>query len=140
MLLIFSTWVPVEVMGQTGNASARPSSVNVGALFTFDSVIGQAARPAIAAAVDDVNSDSTVLPGTKLNLIFHDTNCSGFIGTIKGNQTMFSIDFELLEFDGLFSIGGLCKGCCPFVCEKHVSEGSSLPPHLRSYLIQTVDF
>ncbi|GFS30288.1 glutamate receptor 3.5 [Actinidia rufa] len=102
MLLIFSRWVPVEVMGQTGNASARPSSVNVGALFTFDSVIGQAAKPAIAAAVDDVNSDSTVLPGTKLNLIFHDTNCSGFVGTIKA--------LELMEKDVAAVIGPQSSG------------------------------
>ncbi|XP_057461732.1 glutamate receptor 3.4-like isoform X1 [Actinidia eriantha] len=102
MLLIFSRWVPVEVMGQTGNASARPSSVNVGALFTFDSVIGQAAKLAIAAAVDDVNSDSTVLPGTKLNLIFHDTNCSGFVGTIKA--------LELMEKDVAAVIGPQSSG------------------------------
>ncbi|PSS16156.1 Glutamate receptor 3.4 like [Actinidia chinensis var. chinensis] len=102
MLLIFSTWVPVEGMGQTGNVSARPSVVNVGALFTFDSVIGRAAKPAIAAAVDDVNSDSTVLPGTKLNLLFHDTNCSGFLGTIEA--------LELMEKDVAAVIGPQSSG------------------------------
>lgn len=79
----------MEVMGKNGNASAsspRPSVVNVGALFTINSVIGRAAKPALEAAVDDVNSDSSILPGTKLNLITLDTNCSGFIGTMEGMQ------------------------------------------------------
>ncbi|KAJ4895301.1 Periplasmic binding protein-like I protein [Raphanus sativus] len=60
----------------------RPSSVNVGALFTYDSFIGRAAKPAFKAAMDDVNADQTVLKGTKLNIVFQDSNCSGFIGTM----------------------------------------------------------
>lgn len=88
VVLIFWMWVPMEVMGENGNASvssSRPSVVNVGALFTFNSVIGRAVKPAIKMAIDDVNSDSTVLSGTNLNLVPHDTNCSGFLGTIEGN-------------------------------------------------------
>ncbi|KAJ8749237.1 hypothetical protein K2173_018714 [Erythroxylum novogranatense] len=91
MLLILGICVPMEVMGKAGNASAassRPNSVNIGALFTYDSVIGRAARPAIAAAVEDVNSDSSILSGTKLNVIYHDTNCSGFLGTMEALQLM----------------------------------------------------
>lgn len=62
----------------------RPSSVNVGALFTYDSFIGRAAKPAFKAAMDDVNADQTVLKGIKLNIVFQDSNCSGFIGTMGG--------------------------------------------------------
>lgn len=64
---------------------SRPKSVNIGALFTFNSVIGRAVKPAIAAAVDDINSNSSLLEGTTINLIFHDTNCSGFLGTMEGS-------------------------------------------------------
>ena len=64
--------------------SQRPSSVNVGALFTYDSFIGRAAKPAFKAAMDDVNADQTILNGTKLNIVFQDSNCSGFIGTMGG--------------------------------------------------------
>ncbi|GFY97488.1 glutamate receptor 3.4 [Actinidia rufa] len=117
MLLIFSTWVPVEGMGQTGNVSARPSVVNVGALFTFDSVIGRAAKPAIAAAVDDVNSDSTVLPGTKLNLLFHDTKCSGFLGTIEA--------LELMEKDVAAVIGPQSSGIAHII--SHVVNELHVP-------------
>jgi ionotropic glutamate receptor len=65
-------------------AGQRPSAVTVGALFTYDSIIGRAARLAMELAVDDVNADPTVLAGTSLNLITQDTNCSGFRGTIEG--------------------------------------------------------
>ncbi|XP_010457602.1 PREDICTED: glutamate receptor 3.4-like isoform X1 [Camelina sativa] len=68
--------------------SQRPSSVNVGALFTYDSFIGKAAKPAIKAAMDDVNADQTVLKGVKLNIVFQDSNCSGFIGTMGALQLM----------------------------------------------------
>jgi ionotropic glutamate receptor len=66
----------------------RPSSVNVGALFTYDSFIGRAAKPAVKAAMDDVNADQSVLKGIKLNIIFQDSNCSGFIGTMGALQLM----------------------------------------------------
>lgn len=95
LMLIAGICVPIEVVfGQaaakgngtavSSSSSSRPSVANIGTLYTYDSVIGKAAGPAIAAAVDDVNSDPTILPGTRLNLISHNTNCSGFLGTVEG--------------------------------------------------------
>ncbi|XP_074283804.1 glutamate receptor 3.4-like [Silene latifolia] len=72
----------------TTSASSRPKSVNIGVLFTFNSIIGRAVRPAIDAAVDDINSSPSILNGTKVNIIVHDTNCSGYIGTIGALQLM----------------------------------------------------
>ncbi|KAI8012567.1 Glutamate receptor 3.4 [Camellia lanceoleosa] len=46
------------------------------------------AKPAIEAAVDDVNSDLTVLAEMKLNLFLHDTNCSVFLGIVEALQLM----------------------------------------------------
>ncbi|KAG2613725.1 hypothetical protein PVAP13_4KG405001 [Panicum virgatum] len=69
-------------------AGARPSEVALGALFTYDSTIGRAARLAIELAVDDVNADGTVLAGTKLSLKSRDTNCSAFLGTVEAFQLM----------------------------------------------------
>ncbi|XP_054815562.1 glutamate receptor 3.7 isoform X2 [Prosopis cineraria] len=60
----------------------KPASVNIGAVFTFDSVIGRAAKVAMHMAVDDVNADPIVLNGTKLNLVMEDTNCNVFLGSI----------------------------------------------------------
>ncbi|KAF5949359.1 hypothetical protein HYC85_011352 [Camellia sinensis] len=89
MVVLFCMWVPMKVISRTGNASVSSSKlsvVNIRALYTFNSVIGRSAKPAIEAAVDDVNSDSTVLAGMKLNLILHDTNCSGFLGIVEGES------------------------------------------------------
>lgn len=77
--------------------SQRPSSVNVGALFTFDSFIGRAAKPALKAAMDDVNADETVLKGVKLNIVFQDSNCSGFIGTMGGTSSSSSPSSLLIQ-------------------------------------------
>lgn len=87
LALFFGILMPLGVMGISRNStgsSSNPSVVNIGVLFTLDSVIGRSAQPAILAAVDDVNADNTILSGTKLNLILHDTNCSGFLGTVEG--------------------------------------------------------
>ncbi|KAM7498284.1 hypothetical protein LguiA_022698 [Lonicera macranthoides] len=105
LLSSLCTWVPMVVMGRTGNITAsnsRPGVVNVGSLFTMNSVIGRSVKPAIVAAIDDVNSDSTVLPGTKLNLISHDTNCSGFLGTIEA--------LELMEKEVIAALGPQSSG------------------------------
>ncbi|RLN34333.1 glutamate receptor 3.4-like [Panicum miliaceum] len=67
---------------------ARPPSVTIGALFTFDSVIGSSAATAIRLAVDDINRDATVLRGTNLSVIMQDTKCSGFVGTIQALELM----------------------------------------------------
>lgn len=96
LLLVLGIWMPMAVLGGTRNStvsssspsslSSRPRVVNIGALFTVNSVIGSSIMPAILAAVDDVNADSTVLSGTRLNVVMQDTNCSGFIGTVDGKS------------------------------------------------------
>nr|GEV56215.1 probable receptor-like protein kinase At1g49730 [Tanacetum cinerariifolium] len=70
----------------SSSSSITPSVVNVGALFTANSVIGRSVKPAIEAAIDDVNSNQTILSGTRLNLISYDTNCSVFLGMIQDSQ------------------------------------------------------
>ncbi|XP_045803815.1 glutamate receptor 3.7-like [Trifolium pratense] len=61
--------------------SEKPESVNIGAVFTFDSVIGRVAKAAMEMAVSDVNSDPTILNETKLNLIMKDGMCNAFLGS-----------------------------------------------------------
>lgn len=74
------------LLGLTGGAAAaaRSVSVSVGALFTFNSTIGRAARLAIELAAEDVNADPSVLNGTRMAVLTQDTNCSGFLGTVEG--------------------------------------------------------
>ncbi|XP_077221020.1 glutamate receptor 3.4-like [Tasmannia lanceolata] len=103
-LLVLCLLVPMDAMGQSGNSSvrSRPSVLKIGSLFTFNSVIGRVAGPAIEAAVADVNADSTVLAGTRLKVVSQDTNCSGFLGTIEALQ--------LIEKDVVAIIGPQSSG------------------------------
>lgn len=89
LFLISCMCFSMGVIAQNGNSSV----VNVGGLFTFNSVIGRSISPAILAAVEDVNSDTTILKNRKINLIVQDTNCSGFIGTVEGDFLFFFILF-----------------------------------------------
>lgn len=70
------------------NIDARPDTVSIGALFTFNSTIGRVAKIAMAAAVSDINNDSSVLPGTNLVVQMRDSNCSGFVGIVQALQFM----------------------------------------------------
>lgn len=62
-----------------------PASVNIAAVFTFDSVIGKVANVAMEMAVSDVNADPRILNHTKLNLIMEDAKCNVFLGSIGGS-------------------------------------------------------
>ncbi|XVF03070.1 hypothetical protein REPUB_Repub04eG0228900 [Reevesia pubescens] len=117
-LILLSLWfmsVPLEVLCSTGNVSAssnssssasssslKPKVINIGAMFTLNSVIGEAAKPALQAAIDDVNSDPNILYGIELKLIMYDTNCSGFLGTMEALQ--------LMESDIVVAIGPQSSG------------------------------
>lgn len=72
----------------------KPAVVNIGAIFTFNSVIGRAAKPAMEAAVADINANPTILNGTRLNLFMEDANCSVFLGSTEGNvNSVFVLSF-----------------------------------------------
>ncbi|XP_066389279.1 glutamate receptor 3.4-like isoform X2 [Miscanthus floridulus] len=98
-------------------AAARPPSVTIGALFTFDSVIGRSARTAIQLAVNDVNGDPDVLRGTNLSVIFQDTKCSGFVGTIQA--------LELMERQVVAVVGPQSSGIAHVV--SHVANQLRVP-------------
>ncbi|CAB4291029.1 unnamed protein product [Prunus armeniaca] len=75
------------IPGSTEGAS-RPAAVNVGAMCTLGTINGRVSKIAIEAAVNDVNSDPTILGGTKLSITFHDSNFSGFLGIIGALKFM----------------------------------------------------
>ncbi|KAL6560655.1 hypothetical protein OROGR_004214 [Orobanche gracilis] len=76
---------------------SSPDVVNIGAIFSFGSINGRVARIAMNAAVEDVNSDPTILGGRKIVLSTHDSNYSGFLGIIGG--------FQFMETDTVAIIG-----------------------------------
>ncbi|XP_038994184.1 glutamate receptor 3.4-like [Hibiscus syriacus] len=91
LLSLWFIWSPVGVFSSSGNTSSsslKPKVIHIGALFTVNSVIGGAVKPALEAAIDDVNSDPNILNGIELKLVLRDTNCSGFIGIIEALQMM----------------------------------------------------
>lgn len=85
MVLDLVIWIWAILFFGVGE-SERPESVKIGAVFTFDSVIGRVAKAAMEMAVSDVNSDSTVLNGTKLDLIMKDGMCNAFLGSTGGTK------------------------------------------------------
>ncbi|XP_027340391.1 glutamate receptor 3.7-like isoform X2 [Abrus precatorius] len=87
MILHLVTWSWVFLLCGIAH-SQRPASVNIGAVFAFDSVIGRAAEVAMEMAVSDVNADPRVLKGTKLNLIKRDAMCNAFLGSIGAFQVL----------------------------------------------------
>ncbi|KAM1062441.1 hypothetical protein EV2_027526 [Malus domestica] len=72
----------------TTNVSTRPDVVKLGAIFSFDTLIGKVAKVAIEAAVEDVNSDPSVLGGTKMKVTMQDSNYSGLLGLIEALRFM----------------------------------------------------
>lgn len=81
LLFLYTGAFPI---GHTKNVSSRPAVVNIGAIFTLNSTIGRVAKIAIEEAIKDVNSNSSILPGTKLAVQIQNSNCNGFLGMVEG--------------------------------------------------------
>ncbi|KAJ4760468.1 Glutamate receptor [Rhynchospora pubera] len=86
LLLIYLSLATITKSQTTSTQNI--TSINIGALYTYNSVIGRAAKLAIEMALEDVNSDPTILPGIKLNLVSQDTKCSGFLATVEALQVL----------------------------------------------------
>ncbi|XP_076921691.1 glutamate receptor 3.6-like [Bidens hawaiensis] len=69
-------------------SSKRPDVVSIASILTFDSIIGKVAKIALEAAIEDVNSDPTVLSGTKMKIALHDSNYSAFQSMMAALQVM----------------------------------------------------
>ncbi|KAK4600284.1 hypothetical protein RGQ29_010092 [Quercus rubra] len=95
-ILSLLLYVGVFPYGFSKNVS-RPATVRIGAIFTFNSTIGRVAKIAMEQAVKDVNSNSSILRGTKLDLTMQDSNCSGFFGMVEA--------LEFMETDTVAIIG-----------------------------------
>lgn len=86
--VLLSLTLLILVLYNTLVCCKRPDVVNVGAIFSYDTVIGKVAKVAMGMAVDDVNKDPTILNGTQFKLIMEDSNCSVFLGSMKGNPLL----------------------------------------------------
>ncbi|KAM5554250.1 glutamate receptor 3.6 [Rosa sericea] len=89
LLLLFLVFCKgSHTSGFITNVTTRPDVLNIGSMFTFDSVIGKIAKLAITLAVEDVNSNPNILNGTKLSLKMHNTKSSDFLGIVEALQFM----------------------------------------------------
>ncbi|KAK4261986.1 hypothetical protein QN277_027609 [Acacia crassicarpa] len=62
------------------NHSTRPDSVNIGVLYSFNTTVGHIVKTAIEAAIEDVNSDPSILGETKLKVSMQeDSKYRGFL-------------------------------------------------------------
>ncbi|XP_024030653.1 glutamate receptor 3.6 [Morus notabilis] len=88
VLMVLHNCLASTGVGTNVSSSVRPSIVNIGAIFSLNSLIGRVAKVAIEAAIEDVNSDPSVLRGTKLKITMQDSNYSGFLGIIEALRFM----------------------------------------------------
>ena len=64
-----------------------PSFVNFGVLYSFNTSVGRMVKTAVQAAVDDVNSDPSILANTKLKAsLQEDTKYRGFLSIAEGTS------------------------------------------------------
>ncbi|XP_052141770.1 glutamate receptor 3.1 [Oryza glaberrima] len=102
LLMLLVLFLVMSPDGIRRSLAARPSIVNIGAILRFNSTIGGVSMIAIQAALEDINSDSTILNGTTLKVDMRDTNCDdGFLGMVEALQFM--------ETDVIAIIGPQCS-------------------------------
>uniref|UniRef100_A0A0D9VBD2 Glutamate receptor n=1 Tax=Leersia perrieri TaxID=77586 RepID=A0A0D9VBD2_9ORYZ len=102
LLILFVLFLVLPPDGIHKSLAARPSVVHIGSILRFNSTIGGASVVAIQAALEDINSDPTVLNGTTLKVDMRDTNCDdGFLGMVQALQFM--------ETDVIAIIGPQCS-------------------------------
>ncbi|XP_057796661.1 glutamate receptor 3.7 [Salvia miltiorrhiza] len=102
---------------QSSVSCEKPAVVKVGAVFTFESVIGRGAKTAMEMAVEDVNSDPTILNGTHMELLMEDLGCSVFMGSIKA--------FKVIENEVVAIIGPQSSAIARII--SHIATGLQIP-------------
>ncbi|XVE93053.1 hypothetical protein REPUB_Repub01dG0157000 [Reevesia pubescens] len=95
LVLLLSTFI--LFIGVFSEEALKPDVVNVGAIFSFNTIDGKVAKVAMKAAENDINSDPSVLVGRKLSIALHDSNFSSFLGIFGA--------LEFMETDTVAIIG-----------------------------------
>lgn len=71
-------------IGSFSKTVSKPDKVHIGSIFAFGTINGRVANISMNAAVEDINSDPTILNGTKLHLSMQDSNYSSFLSIVGG--------------------------------------------------------
>lgn len=81
------------------NDSRTPESVNIGALFSFNTTVGRIVKVAIEAAVEDVNADPSILGKTKLRVsLQEDSKYRGFLSIAEGKSFKVSLGCPIFSY------------------------------------------
>lgn len=88
MYLVWHVVIFALCLGAFTEGALTPEVVQVGAIFTLNTLNGKVASIAMRAAEDDINSDPSILGGRKLSILIHDSNFSGFLAIIGALQFM----------------------------------------------------
>ena len=90
-------WVVVLMVLSSGFCSTGagmdnttvPDVVNIGVLYSFNTSVGKIVKIAVKAAVEDVNSDPSILGKTKLKVsLQEDSKYKGFLSIAEGRPFM----------------------------------------------------
>ncbi|GMH18137.1 hypothetical protein Nepgr_019978 [Nepenthes gracilis] len=88
LLLYLLLLVGAFAIGIYSDGISGADVVNIGAIFSLKTINGQVSKIAMEAAVEDINSDPSVLGGHLLSLQVHDANYSGFLSIMGAMQFM----------------------------------------------------
>eukprot|EP00250_Pteridium_aquilinum_P021125 c25034_g1_i3 orf=597-3347(-) len=93
------------------------TSVNIGALVSYESIIGRVAKQAIEIAVKHINRNGSLLNGRKLAVQMLDTNCNAFEGAADA--------MELFQKDVVAVVGPQSTAVSHFVA--HMGGATQVP-------------
>uniref|UniRef100_A0A7N0U5J8 Glutamate receptor n=1 Tax=Kalanchoe fedtschenkoi TaxID=63787 RepID=A0A7N0U5J8_KALFE len=88
MRVLLLWWVYIVSVGVFSASLSKSETISIGAIIVRKSVNGKVSEIALNAAVNDVNSDPTILGGRKLSLSIHDSNYNGFLSIVGALQYM----------------------------------------------------
>lgn len=88
---------------------SNPDVVKIGAIFSFNTINGRVSKIGMNAAVEEINSDPTILKGKKLVLSTHDSNTSGFLGIIGGIYVCMCVCVGMFMFVLEYACLSLCE-------------------------------
>lgn len=86
------------------NSTTVPAFVNIGVLYSFNTSVGRIVKIAVESAVEDVNSDPSILGKTKLKVsLQEDSKYRGFFSIAEGKSFVIFPLFLCVKNQNFFS-------------------------------------
>ena len=96
MSLSFVPFCIFIILGALSVVEPKSDIINIGYIVPLQTINGRVSSIALKAAVDDVNSDPTILLGRQLKISVHDTNFTGFYGILGGKKILTTVTMHVL--------------------------------------------